>query len=955
MNCIIYKSIIVLLIAFVTSTVLAQSNKVETDFEGYLFAYFEGSGEKMMQEQLRFAVSTDAINWQALNRNKPIIPSNEISQTGGIRDPHILRGEDGESFYMVATDMFTLKNGWGTNPGIILMKSNNLIDWQHNIIDLEKLYPKTFRNVKWVWAPQTIYDPKEKKYMVYLTIVFHDSDKLDFYYAYANKDFTGFINEPKLMFSPKYGGIDADIIFKDNLYHFFFKGNTKNESGKEVKSGIKKATSKSLKGPWKEDYRYVDAYADTNTHIEGSSIVKLHDSDDYLLMYDLYKAGRFEFQRTTDLCNFSEKPESFTKDFNPRHGSVISITREEARRLQQKWGGVPEKLLGPKDKNDLHTFRSKGNPIIIHKYTADPAVMVSNDTLWLYTGHDSRGGLKGYNMKDWCVFSTTDLVNWTEYPTPLKITDFKWDKSKAAYAAHVTERNGKYYWYISTGTSGIGVAVSDRPEGPFKDALGKPLLTRDDCFRSDHSWVCIDPAVFIDDDGQAWIFWGNTECYYAKLNENMIEIDGEIKMLDFPEFQFTEAPWIHKYNKKYYLTYATEFPEKIAYATANDIEGPYEYKGLLTEVAGNSNTIHPATVEYKGQWYFFYHNGGINNKGGSYSRAVCAEYMEHQRDGSIKKIEMTTMGVDRKYMPFDNNKNPILQGYYADPEVLYSHKTGKYYIYPTSDGFHNWDGHYFKTFSSDDLKTWQDEGVILDFKKDLVWAEKNAWAPTIIEKEVDGKYKYYYYYSAAKKIGVAVADEPTGPFQDPLGQPLIDYKPDNRRGGQEIDPDVFHDPKSGKYYLYWGCGYLAVAELNSDMTSINKETIKVITPTDRTYTEGAEVFYRNGIYYFLWSQNDTRSEDYRVRYATATSPTGPLTILRNNLILSKRPEKGIYGTGHNAVLKVNDKDEWYIVYHRFRRPNAIKMGWAAGYHREVCMDKMEFNEDGSIRVISPSL
>ncbi|PXV66363.1 glycosyl hydrolase family 43 [Dysgonomonas alginatilytica] len=115
------------------------------------------------------------------------------------------------------------------------------------------------------------------------------------------------------------------------------------------------------------------------------------------------------------------------------------------------------------------------------------------------------------------------------------------------------------------------------------------------------------------------------------------------------------------------------------------------------------------------------------------------------------------------------------------------------------------------------------------------------------------------------------------------------------------------------------------------------------------------VFYRNGLYYFLWSEDDTRSENYRVRYATSLSPTGPLTIPENNLILAKDPSKGIYGTGHNSVLQIPEKDEWYIVYHRFNRPNGIKMGDAAGFHREVCIDKMEFNEDGSIKPVIPTL
>ncbi len=301
-------------------------------------------------------------------------------------------------------------------------------------------------------------------------------------------------------------------------------------------------------------------------------------------------------------------------------------------------------------------------------------------------------------------------------------------------------------------------------------------------------------------------------------------------------------------------------------------------------------------------------------------------------------------------LPSDNRNNPVIQGYYADPEILYAEKTGKYYLYPTSDGFHGWNGYRFKVFSSDNLKNWKDEGVMLDLKRDAPWAAANAWAPCIIERKTDQGYRYYYYYSGAKNIGVAVGEHPTGPFTD-LGRPLI---PRDSIRGQEIDPDVFHDPVSDKYFLYWGNAYMRVAELNDDMTSIKPETVKVLTP-DKTYREGAYVIHRQGKYYFFWSENDTRSEDYRVRYAISDSPVGSLTIPDNNLILAKDTTKGIYGTGHHSVIQVPGKDEWYIVYHRFRRPNAKGMGWGAGYNREVCIDRMEFNADGTIRVVEPTL
>lgn len=620
-------------IAFFTVLCTLAVKAQNDNFEGYLFAYFEGAAEnRKSEEQLRFAVSDDAINWSALNNNQPILNSDDISQSGGIRDPHILRGEDND-FYMVATDMSTAANGWKENPGMVLLKSDDLIDWKHSTINLSKDYPENFSDAYWVWAPQTIFDSAEKKYLIYFTLKRKEDDKLDFYAAYANQDFTGFESEPTLMFSAKHGAIDGDIIYMDGTYHLFYKGNTKDENGKEFENGIKQATSKSLQGPWKESFEYIDYYADKKTTVEGSSVFKLNNSDEYILMYDLYSSGRYEFQRSKDLYSFTKKPESFTKDFHPRHGSVIGITKEELARLENKWKSGPKKL------------KSDGNPIFTHKYTADPAAIVKNDTLWLYTGHDYAGGQKGYKMKDWLVFSTTDLQNWTEYPVPLKVTDFKWATSGDAYAGHVAEKNGKYYWYISTNSTGIGVAVSNRPEGPFKDALGKPLLTNDDCFASSHYWACIDPAIFTDTDGQSWIFWGNGQCYYAKLKDNMVEIDGEVKQINFEGFEFTEAPWVHKRNGKYYLTYATGFPEKIAYAMADAIEGPYVYKGILNEIAGNSNTNHQAIVDYKGKSYFIYHNGGIQTDGGSYSRSVCIDKLEYNMDGTIKPVIMTSKGI----------------------------------------------------------------------------------------------------------------------------------------------------------------------------------------------------------------------------------------------------------------------------------------------------------------------
>ena len=603
----------------------------DKDLTAYLFVYFTGNAVE--DEAVRYAVSADGYHYYHLNNNKPVIDSKVISSTGGVRDPHILRGDDGKTFYMVLTDM-TSSKGWDSNRAMILLKSTDLVKWQSSVVNIQTTYPGN-ENLKRVWAPQTIYDAKAGKYMIYFSLQ-HAGGPDKIYYAYANKDFTALESAPKLLFVPKSekACIDGDIIEKDGIYHLFYKTETESP-------GIKVATTTDLtSGKWTENDNYLQQ---TKDGVEGSGIFKLNNSDDYILMYDVYTKGRYQFTKTKDLENFTVIDNDISMDFNPRHGTILPITRSELKRITNKWG-MPAK---------------------------------------------------------------------------------------------------------------------------------------------------------------------------------------------FPKM----------------------------------------------------------------------------------------------------------------------NNNPVLEGYYADPDILYSNKTKKYYIYPTSDGFDGWSGTYFKTFSSDNLKEWKDEGVILDLKKDVSWANRNAWAPCIVEKKIKGKYKYFYYFTAAQKIGVAVSDNPTGPFKD-SGKALVAARPEGVKGGQEIDPDVFTDPKTGKSYLYWGNNYMAVAELNDDMISFKGST-KLIT-VDKTFREGTYIIYRKGTYYFMWSEDDTRSPNYKVRYGTSKSPLGPIEIPENNIVIQGIPDQGIYATGHNSVLQIPNKDEWYITYHRFSYPTGIKMGEAGGFHREVCIDKLEFNPDGTIKQVIPT-
>ena len=277
-------------------------------------------------------------------------------------------------------------------------------------------------------------------------------------------------------------------------------------------------------------------------------------------------------------------------------------------------------------------------------------------------------------------------------------------------------------------------------------------------------------------------------------------------------------------------------------------------------------------------------------------------------------------------------KNPVIKGYWADPQVAFF--DGKFYIYPTTDGIANWGATVFHAFSSTDLASWKDEGIILDLAT-ISWGKKNAWAPGITVKNGT----YYYYFCAAQQIGVATSTSPTGPFKDALGKPLVTA---GQYGGQSIDPYVFDDD-DGRSYLFFGNGNANGAELNADMTSF-KTTPKTIALKD--FREGSAVFKRNGKYYFMYSVSGTDYPDYRVAYASSSLPLG--TYSGGSTILQSNSNLGILSTGHNSVLALPNGD-YYIVYHRWAIPGGD------GNHREICIDKMSFNADGTIAPVVPTL
>ena len=296
------------------------------------------------------------------------------------------------------------------------------------------------------------------------------------------------------------------------------------------------------------------------------------------------------------------------------------------------------------------------NPIIRDKFTADPAPMVDGERLYLYVGHDEAQRDEMFNMKEWLVYSTTDMRHWTDHGPIMKVSDFKWAK-KDAWAAQAIRKNGRYWFYAAVEHDqthpgkAIAVAVSDKPTGPFVDAKGSALITNQMTPNGTHSWEDIDPTVFTDDDGTTWIAWGNRQAYIAKLKSNMIELDGPIREITPPHFE--EGPWLHKRGKFYYLTYAsldraTHRDERISYATATSLDGPWTYRGELTGSGKYSFTIHPGIAQYKGDWYIFLHNASLaigDLNGAIGRRAVTVERLEYNSDGTLKPVVQTEAGI----------------------------------------------------------------------------------------------------------------------------------------------------------------------------------------------------------------------------------------------------------------------------------------------------------------------
>ncbi|GJM64405.1 family 43 glycosylhydrolase [Persicobacter diffluens] len=290
-------------------------------------------------------------------------------------------------------------------------------------------------------------------------------------------------------------------------------------------------------------------------------------------------------------------------------------------------------------------FCSAQAPIFTDFFTADPSARVFKDTLYVYPSHD-RDSARWWDMEDYYVYRTTDLKHWENAGKILSLSDIDWAE-KYAWAPDCIEKDGQYYFYFPTDQKHIGVAVADHPTGPFKDALQRPLLSI-----SDPGVICdrdfIDPCPFIDKDGQAYLFVGQNTLNILELNPDMVSHEGKIHIIDnLPDF--FEAVWMHERQGIYYLSYSGH--GKIYYATADHPTGPFTFKGpILGEV--NSGTNHHSIVEFKGNWYMFYHTSDLalskipaddpEQQYVQWRRSVCMQQIKYLDNGDIQPINHMT-------------------------------------------------------------------------------------------------------------------------------------------------------------------------------------------------------------------------------------------------------------------------------------------------------------------------
>ncbi|MFP5359227.1 MAG: family 43 glycosylhydrolase [Actinomycetes bacterium] len=912
-------------------------------FEGYAFSYF--TGNSLEGEKIYFAASegNDALTWDELNGGEPMFASTE--GTEGLRDPFIIRSPEGDTFYMIATD---LSIGSGTSwdasqrqgsQYLEVWESHDLVTWseQRHV----KVAPDNAGNL---WAPEAYYDETIGAFVVFWASKLYAEDDPNHTGSVPNsmmysttRDFVTF-TEPQL-WQHGISRIDSTVLEVDGTYHRF----TKDEgAGTTGCSDIIQEYSTSLRAPL-EEWEFVTGCIGNEagtSAVEGPSIIHSNpgdvNGDWYYLFVDEYGGRGYIPLRTQDITNpdWQVAPD-YDLPASPRHGTVIPVTATELEALRELIVTVPP-VEADEDGQVLRYDFESGDGTTLTDVTGNgyDGTIVGGSTL-------ANGALTFDGSNDYVDLPDNILAGVEDITIEAEVRlDSALSGNYFIYGLGNTTGGVGDGYLFTTGNSQYRTSLATGNWSTEQTVGSGSALPRD-------TWVHL---VYTISGDTARIYLDGVQVGTATVTTDPGEIGGG----------FTTANHLGRSNYDADGLLRGAFREFAIYNRALSPEEVLVRSGqtdvlLDVSLADESVLKIDPIVDQSAHTVIFPVVSGTDLTALAPVFTTVDGVTADPASGTVRDLssEVTVQlggSADATWtMSAVEMRSPVLPGLYADPNVFVDGDT--YYIYATTDGYAGWGGKDFYVWSSTNLVDWErSEQPILTLDGEngnVPWATGNAWAPTIIER--DGK--YYFYFSGhnptynRKTIGVAVADSPTGPFTaEPTAMILNN---ESVTSGQAIDPAAFEDPVSGKFYLYWGNGSPVMAELGDDMVSLKPGTLRSMSGLT-SYREGSFVVYREGMYHLTYSIDDTGSPNYRVGYATAPSPEGPWTY--RGVILEKDVSQGILGTGHNSVLNVPGTDDWYIVYHRFAIPGGN------GNNRETTIDRLTFDaETGLMQTVTPTL
>ena len=983
-------------------TVQPMPEDLDTDYTaGYLWTNFDASGG---YEKIFFGYSEDGLTWSKLNKDaygnaQPVLVNDAEGSDLGVRDPHIIRSAEGDRYWILGTDLHAEGGGAGgsgwdqqnASQNIVVWESNDLVNWSE-----PKLVYSGFENAGCVWAPEAIYDETTGDYLVYWSARDKSQNGTDDnalrVYVCRTRDFNTF-SEPKVWLSEDQENgaetniIDSTIVQGDDGRYYRFSTSDWNTvldvsdtlDADDVFDVSVNADKSTPDGSWTRLIKRGEHGSAGFTSVEGLTAYQLPDGR-WCVMGDNQGYQAFV---TDDLASAEFEPTQVSfVDGRFRHGTVMRLSEAEQARLLEAYGEQSQEPENPETEAEEpvleYTFEEVADNVIkdtaTGNDTADDGTIFGSAKVVYDEEKGSNvlqldGSSGGYAQLPTGFFDGRDTMSIS--------MDVKSNLGSGNFFTFTYGKDSTSYDFLRVRGTEVRNAITTAGWQNEREVKGTGAVTG--------TWQKIDLVI----DGVTMKLYIDGLLVSENDNTGITTSNFGAGVISYLGKSFYDDPYFNGSfdNVRVYNRALTE--EEIVEAALAD-----ENVALLKNAVIGTVPEDPA-----GTMGTDYHTA-VTTKLDAEKKEITS-YIRKNADLTAVPVEFSALGSTTEIKVngevFENGStldlsqdaevtltfgdrtetwtlktpaiayNPVLPGQYSDPDIDFL--DGKYWMYTTTDGYSGWSGTVFHAWSSEDMRNWTDEGIILDLANDNPglndqgvqieasdWAVGSAWAPSIEEK--NGKYYFYYcgkFSNGESAIGVAVADNPAGPYTD-KGEALMTVSMCRNAGvnmGQAIDPSIFTDD-DGTSYLLFGNGSAAIAELNDDMMSIKEGTIRQINGVN-DFRESVVVTKRDGLYHFTWSCDDTGSPNYHVNYGTAeTLEGGSVNVTYRYTLLQKDEANSMLGTAHQSILYFPETDECYIAYHRFYTPIGVYTD-GLGYHRETCIDQVTFGEDGLMQPLAPTM